>query len=109
MHVRLTIAALLLKTWLSLIGGDSSSAERVFVDVSMLGRVPKNREVRRAGAMMDAYRIDSWPTVAVDGRFLTSPSQANEGVKVAQTEAQQQESALRVLDYLVAKAKSEKK
>jgi protein dithiol oxidoreductase (disulfide-forming) len=66
-------------------------------------------KLRRADAMMEAYRIDSWPTVAVDGRFLTSPSQANEGVKVALTEAQQQEAALRVLDYLVAKAKSEKK
>jgi len=33
-----------------LVGGDSSSAERIFVDVSMVGRVKKANEVRRSGA-----------------------------------------------------------
>ena len=34
----------------SLVGGDSSSAERIFADVSMIGSVPTGREVRRSGA-----------------------------------------------------------
>ncbi len=33
-----------------LVGGDSSSAERIFADVSMIGSVPTGREVRRSGA-----------------------------------------------------------
>jgi thiamine-monophosphate kinase len=35
---------------ISLIGGDSSSSDRIFVDVSMVGRVPVGRAVRRSGA-----------------------------------------------------------
>lgn len=55
------------------------------------------------------YRVNYWPMVAIDGRFITSPSQANEGVTEARTEAQQQQAALQVMDYLVAKAKADKK
>lgn len=65
-------------------------------------------KLRRANALMAAYRIDQWPMVAVDGRFLTSPTQAGEG-KPPQTEELLQQSALQVMDYLVAKAKAEKK
>jgi thiol:disulfide interchange protein DsbA len=65
-------------------------------------------KVRRAERMMADYRIDSWPTVAIDGRFLTSPTQAGEGGP-AQTEPQLQQSALGVMDFLVAQAKAEKK
>lgn len=66
-------------------------------------------KLRRADAMMGAYHIDQWPMVAIDGRFLTSPSQANEGNPAPQTELQQQQAALLVMDYLVAKAKADKK
>ncbi len=66
-------------------------------------------KVRRAATMMDAYQVDHWPMIAIDGRFLTSPSQATQGSGVAQTEAEQQRSALQVMDYLVAKAKAEQK
>jgi thiamine-monophosphate kinase len=34
----------------SLVGGDSSSAANIFIDVSMIGSVPSGREVRRSGA-----------------------------------------------------------
>jgi thiamine-monophosphate kinase len=34
----------------ALAGGDSSSSERIFVDVSMIGHVPSGHAVRRAGA-----------------------------------------------------------
>jgi len=63
-------------------------------------------KVRRANAMMSAYRINSWPTIAIDGRYLTSPSQASEGDKSLQTEEQMQVGALKVMDHLVAQAKA---
>ncbi|MFA9217383.1 MAG: thiol:disulfide interchange protein DsbA/DsbL [Sphingomonadaceae bacterium] len=65
--------------------------------------------VRRASAMMEAYQIDSWPMIAIDGRFMTSPSMADEGAKTATSEAQLHAEALQVMDALVAKAKAEKK
>src|SRR5262245_7438655 len=34
----------------SLVGGDSSSAANIFVDVSMVGSIPSGQEVRRSGA-----------------------------------------------------------
>jgi thiol:disulfide interchange protein DsbA len=34
------------------------------------------QRLRRADAMMDAYRIDRWPMLAIGGRYLTSPSHA---------------------------------
>jgi thiol:disulfide interchange protein DsbA len=55
--------------------------------------------------MMDAYRVDRWPVIAVGGRWLTSPSHASEHAGEARTEAQQVEAVLPVMDYLVAKAK----
>ena len=63
------------------------------------------QRLRRAGAMMDAYRVDRWPVVAIGGRWLTSPSHAGAHAGEARTEAQQMEAALRVMDYLVAKAR----
>jgi thiamine-monophosphate kinase len=35
---------------ISLLGGDSSSSDRIFVDVSMIGIVPSGRAIRRSGA-----------------------------------------------------------
>jgi thiol:disulfide interchange protein DsbA len=66
-------------------------------------------KLRRAGQMVEDYRVNYWPLVAIDGRFITSPSQANEGVTEARTETQQQQVALQVMDYLVAKAKADRK
>jgi thiol:disulfide interchange protein DsbA len=63
------------------------------------------QRLRRADAMMDAYHIDRWPVVAIGGRWLTSPSHANQNSGEARTEAQQQDVALQVMDYLVAKAR----
>jgi thiol:disulfide interchange protein DsbA len=66
------------------------------------------QRLRRADAMMDAYRVDRWPSVIIDGRFLTSPSHANEQSSEARTEAQQHQRALQVMDTLVARARAEK-
>jgi thiol:disulfide interchange protein DsbA len=72
--------------------------------------------VRRAGNMMNDYKVDHWPMVAIDGRFITSPSMANphephahaHGAH-AHSEGEQQQVALQVMDALVAKAKADKK
>jgi thiol:disulfide interchange protein DsbA len=63
---------------------------------------------RRAAAMMNEYRVDHWPMVAIDGRFITSPSMANPEGSPAQTEIEQQQVALQVMDALVEKAKAAK-
>ncbi len=63
--------------------------------------------LRRAGAMMDAYDVQYWPQVVVDGSFVTSPSQAGKSIP-GSNETQQQQAALVVMDHLVAKAKAEK-
>jgi protein dithiol oxidoreductase (disulfide-forming) len=65
--------------------------------------------LRRAGTMMDAYGVDRWPLVVVDGRYVTSPSHAGAGAPEGTTEVQQQQQALQVMDFLVAKAKADKR
>ena len=65
--------------------------------------------VRKTDAMMQAYNVTFWPMIAIDGRYITSPSQANQGSKSAQNEEQLNAQALTVMDVLVAKAKAEKK
>ena len=66
-------------------------------------------KINRAASMMEAYHIESWPMVAIDGHYLTSPYQAGQGGNVGATEQDQQQAALVVMDYLVAKAKAEKR
>lgn len=61
-------------------------------------------KVRRAGTMMQNYRIDYWPQIVVNGKYTTSPSQVGQGMRNEPSEAEQQEAALKVLDYLVEKS-----
>jgi protein dithiol oxidoreductase (disulfide-forming) len=63
--------------------------------------------LRRATAMMDAYGVEYWPMIVVDGRFVTSPSQAGKSLQ-GSSEAEQQQAALGIMDFLVAKAKADK-
>ena len=65
--------------------------------------------IRRSAAMMEAYQVDSWPMIAIDGRFITSPALANSGPKPAQSEAELHARALAVMDHLVKTAQAEKK
>jgi len=65
--------------------------------------------LRKGNTMFSDYKVDSWPMLAVDGRFLTSPTMSDEGNKSATTEAQLDAGVTQVLDILVAKAKAEKK
>lgn len=64
-------------------------------------------KLNRIERMMADYEIDSWPTIIVDGRLMTSPSMSTAG-KGRVTEQQQNEALLPVLDWLVAKAQKEK-
>lgn len=68
-----------------------------------------NARVRRTTTMMGDYRVDYWPMLFVDGKYMTSPYEASKGTAAALSEDQQQANALQVLDFLVAKAKAEKK
>jgi thiol:disulfide interchange protein DsbA len=63
----------------------------------------------QANAKMAAYGIAQWPMIAIGGRYLTSPWQAHQGESREVTEAEQQQEALQVMDYLVGLAKADKK
>jgi len=63
--------------------------------------------LRRAASMMDAYSVEYWPLLVIDGKFVTSPSQAGKSLP-GSSEAEQQAGALQVMDVLVARAKAEK-
>lgn len=58
-------------------------------------------KVKRNIALTGSYKIDSAPSIVIDGRYLTSPSQAG---RPGQSEAQSQQATLQVMDALVAKA-----
>lgn len=66
-------------------------------------------KVRRAAAMMDAYKVEYWPLIIVDGRWQASPSLTGQANKDLDTEGKQQQATTQVLDFLVSKAKAEKK
>jgi thiol:disulfide interchange protein DsbA len=65
--------------------------------------------LRRASSMMDSYQVGFWPLLVIDGRWQTSPSQAGSHMPEGSSEAQQQQAALQVMDFLVAKAKASRK
>lgn len=65
--------------------------------------------VNRAESMTRDYMINSWPTLSVDGRFITSPYQASSTTRPAPDESAQQAAALKVVDFLVAKSAADRK
>lgn len=65
-------------------------------------------KLQRAHSMMDAYQVPFWPLIVIDGRYVTSPSQVGAHMD-GSSEAQQQQAALQVMDFLVAKAKASRK
>jgi thiol:disulfide interchange protein DsbA len=64
-------------------------------------------KVRRAAQLQEIFKIDGVPTIAIDGRFLTSPSIAGTSM-AGQPESMQQAAALQVMDHLVTKVIAEK-
>lgn len=65
---------------------------------TMLNRLP---------GMVSNYKIDSTPTIVVDGKYVTSPSQVSESAH-AQNEQQLFQATLQVVDALVAKVQKSK-
>lgn len=66
-------------------------------------------KIARAKTLQAAYKIDSVPTIFVDGRYRTSPSQIM-GTNPKMTEAQSEQGLMQVLDALVLKVdKAQKK
>ena len=65
-------------------------------------------KMRRAMTLQDAYKIDGVPLVAIDGRFVTSPSIVGAAIG-SQPEPVLQSSTLQVMDWLVGKAAKEHK
>ncbi|QOY95218.1 thiol:disulfide interchange protein DsbA/DsbL [Massilia sp. UMI-21] len=63
-------------------------------------------KLRRAQAMMEAYRITHWPMIAIDGRFLTSPGMVSEAGTPGEAALA---GTLQVMDKLVARAKADRK
>ncbi|QDZ29984.1 thiol:disulfide interchange protein DsbA/DsbL [Noviherbaspirillum sp. UKPF54] len=64
-------------------------------------------KVRRAAQLQQAYEIDGVPTIAVEGRFLTSPSIVSASMGNA-SEPALAAGTLQVMDWLVAKVTKEK-
>jgi len=63
-------------------------------------------KLKRLGPTIGSYRIESAPTIVVDGRYVTSPSLAG---APGMPEVQAGQRTMAVLDHLVAKAAAEKK
>ncbi|KAB8041403.1 thiol:disulfide interchange protein DsbA/DsbL [Janthinobacterium aquaticum] len=62
-------------------------------------------KLKRNEALIAAAKIDSAPTIVIDGRFVTSPAQLS---RPGQSERQTQEATLRVMDELVARVLKER-
>ncbi|GAC1421467.1 MAG: thiol:disulfide interchange protein DsbA [Burkholderiaceae bacterium] len=77
-----------------------------FVDA--YGSFGVQAKLKRAMQLQDAYRVDGVPLVAIDGRFLTSPSIVGASLG-SQPEAVLQSATLQVMDWLVAKAAKDRK
>lgn len=75
--------------------------------VAMYNSFGVQSKVRIASQLQAAYKIDGVPTIAIGGRYITSPSIAAEGLGGRQPEATLQAAALKVMDYLVAKTARE--
>jgi len=64
-------------------------------------------KVKRAGQLQDAYQIDSVPSIAIDGRFVTSPSMVG-ATATTLTEVALQAATLDVMESMVNKIAKEK-
>ena len=70
--------------------------------VDMYNSFTIQAKVQRAARMQQDYKIDGVPTLAIDGRFLTSPSIAGAGLAPNQPEPALHAATLQVMDSLVA-------
>lgn len=58
-------------------------------------------KMKRAIQVVGQYKVDSAPTIVIDGRFVTAPSMAG---RPGMSEMASQQATLQTMDYLVAKA-----
>ena len=58
-------------------------------------------KLKRSVQLPAMYKVDSAPTIVVDGRFVTSPAMVG---RPGQNELQSHQSVLQVMDYLVAQS-----
>lgn len=65
-------------------------------------------KLSRTAQMQAAYRIDGVPTIAIDGRFMTSPSEVGAAMGGRNSQQAPLVETLKVMDYLVAKVQKEK-
>lgn len=63
---------------------------------------------RAASELQTLFKIDGVPTIAIDGRYITSMSMVAKGMDKNVSPAQLQAATLQVMDALVAKAKRER-
>ncbi len=61
-------------------------------------------KVQRATQLQSAYQVDGVPMIAIDGRFITSPSIVGKGLGRGVPENVLHESTLRVMDWLLTQA-----
>lgn len=64
-------------------------------------------KLNRASQLMSVYNVNSWPMIAIDGRFITSPYLAAATMGRVTEEAQNR-ALLPVMDWLLAKIQKEK-
>jgi len=65
-------------------------------------------KLSRATQLANAYQIDGVPSIAIDGRYVTSPVMAVATATTRVTEEMQNRAAIQVLDNLIAKIQKEK-
>ncbi len=65
-------------------------------------------KLRRATQLQDAYKVDGVPLIAIDGRYMTSPSIVGASLG-RQPENVLHTSTIQVMDWLIVKAASERK
>jgi len=65
-------------------------------------------KLRRAVQLQDTYKVDGVPLIAIDGRYMTSPSILGASMG-RQPENVLQSSTLQVMDWLVAKSVKDRK
>lgn len=75
--------------------------------LDMYGSFAVQTKVRQATQLQSAYQVDGVPMIAIDGRYVTSPSIVGASIG-NKPEAVLQSSALQVMDFLVAKAAKER-
>jgi thiol:disulfide interchange protein DsbA len=64
-------------------------------------------KAKRAAQLQEGYKIDGVPTLAIDGRYMTSPSIVGAGMGGNQPEPALHTAALQVASFLVDKAAKE--